>query len=99
MQQTDLARLISALRPPSGAPLYAYDLRTVVVVLAARAGDLTTGSLVRDHGLSSASASEWIARALKAQLIERHAHPLDGRSSILRLTPKGERLALAYEAP
>jgi DNA-binding MarR family transcriptional regulator len=65
----------------------------------ARAGELTPGQLGAQLQLSSGGTTAVVHRLQRAGHISRDAHPLDGRSALLRLTPTMEESATEAWAP
>ncbi len=76
---------------------------TAAAVLAvqhlARAGELTTSQLATQLQLSSGGTTGVVHRLQRAGQITRDAHPLDRRSTVLRLTPAMEESATEAWAP
>jgi DNA-binding MarR family transcriptional regulator len=65
----------------------------------ARAGELTPGQLGAQLPLSSGGTTAVIHRLQRARHIIRDAHPRDGRSAVVRLTPSIEGSAAEAWAP
>jgi DNA-binding MarR family transcriptional regulator len=63
------------------------DSEVLAVQHLARAGELTPGQLGALLQLSSGGTTGLIHRLEKAGHVTRHAHPRDGRSAVVRLTP------------
>ena len=63
------------------------------------AGTLTPGELARHLRLTSGGTTALIQRLTRLEYMEREAHPADRRSSLLRLSPSGERRAAELYAP
>lgn len=63
------------------------------------AGELTPGALGARLSLSSGAITALVDRLERAGYVERHAHPRDRRSSILRPAPTGTERALVHLAP
>lgn len=65
----------------------------------ARAGELMPGQLGTHLQLSSGGTTACVHRLQRAGHVTRDAHPLDGRSTLLRLTPAMEESATEAWAP
>jgi DNA-binding MarR family transcriptional regulator len=63
------------------------------------AGQLTPSGLGRRLRLTSGGTTALVQRLERAGYVAREAHPVDGRSSLLRLTPKAEEAAVEAFAP
>jgi DNA-binding MarR family transcriptional regulator len=63
------------------------DSEVLAVQHLARAGELTPGQLGGLLQLSSGGTTGLIHRLERAGHVSRHAHPRDGRSAVVRLTP------------
>jgi DNA-binding MarR family transcriptional regulator len=63
------------------------------------AGELTPGALGARLSLSSGAITALVDRLERAGYVERHAHPRDRRSSILRPASAGTERALVHLAP
>ncbi len=63
------------------------------------AGELTPGGLGARLSLSSGAVTALVDRLERAGYVERHPHPRDRRSSILRPAPIGTEKALRHLAP
>src|SRR5919201_3910989 len=63
------------------------DSEVLAVQHLARAGELTPGQLGALLQLSSGGTTGLIHRLERAGHVTRHAHPRDGRSAVVRLTP------------
>jgi DNA-binding MarR family transcriptional regulator len=72
------------------------DSEVLAVQHLARAGELTPGQLGSLLQLSSGGTTGLVHRLERAGHVSRHAHPRDGRSAVVRLTP--EIAAWATEA-
>ena len=65
----------------------------------ARAGELTAGQLATELQLSSGGTTSVVHRLKRAGHLTREANPIDGRSTLLRLTPTMEKAATQACAP
>ena len=63
------------------------------------AGALTPSQLARHLQLTSGGTTALIQRLARLDYVTREAHPEDRRSSLVRLSPTGERRAAALYAP
>jgi DNA-binding MarR family transcriptional regulator len=75
------------------------DNEVLAVQHLARGGDLTPGDLATQLHLSSGGTTAVVHRLKRAGHITREAHPIDGRSTLLRLTPTMEESATEARAP
>lgn len=74
-------------------------MRTHVSAPSSPAGELTPGQLGAQLQLSSGGTTALIHRLHRAGHITRDAHPRDGRSAVVRLTPAMEESATEAWAP
>jgi DNA-binding MarR family transcriptional regulator len=75
------------------------DSEVLAVQHLARAGELTPGQLGALLQLSSGGTTALIHRLQRAGHVSRHAHPRDGRSAVVRLTPAIATWATEVWAP
>jgi DNA-binding MarR family transcriptional regulator len=75
------------------------ETEVLAVQHLARAGELMPGQLATQLQLSSGGTTAVIHRLHQAGHITRDAHPLDSRSTLLRLTPTMDESATAAWAP
>jgi DNA-binding MarR family transcriptional regulator len=54
-------------------------------------GPITPTELARRLGMAPTTISSWLARLERAGSAQRHPNPVDGRSQLIELTPKGRR--------
>jgi DNA-binding MarR family transcriptional regulator len=54
-------------------------------------GPLTPGELARRLGMAPTTVSTWLSRLEADGALRRRPNPLDGRSQLLQLTPRGQR--------
>lgn len=80
--------------------LLELDATEAAAVLAiGAAGQLTPGQLGRRLGLTSGGVTAVVGRLERAGHLRRHAHPRDGRSTLLSLAPETVERAAACYAP
>lgn len=90
--------LAQAIRPTLaelGISSATFDLLSAIHASDGRESQAIIGSRL---GLSRATISEAITACTAAGLVERAAHPSDGRSKVLTLTPAGHRVIQAVLA-
>lgn len=88
---TLLARTLEALQRQRQAPLERAHYLLLWVIL--RHGPQTVSSLAAHLSLDNSTVTRQVAVMEKALLLERHAHPEDGRSQLLTATPGGREKA------
>ena len=86
-------------RTALGRLLRLSDNEVLAVLHVGRAGALTPTELAHLLSLTSGGATALIHRLERGGHVTRERHPVDGRSSLLRLTPETERSASALMAP
>ena len=69
------------------------------ILYVGRSGQLTPGALGRRLGLTSGGVTALVQRLEKAGHVRRHAHPRDGRSTLLSLEPATVERASECYAP
>ena len=82
------------LRQVHGLSLGQYELMTII----GSRDDCRIYDIVREIAITVGAASKAVDRLERAGWCRRLAHPTDGRSSLLRLTPAGSRM-LAKAGP
>ena len=80
--------LIRRLRAETSSHGYSLTERQVVARLA-RGGPATIADLARAEGIRPQSMGATIAALQAADIVERKAHPTDGRQSLIVLSAKG----------
>ena len=96
VHQLVLTQLDEMLRP-LGLTFARYEV--LVLLSFSRRGALPLGKIGERLQVHATSVTPLVKRLEAAQLIERHAHPDDGRAVLAAITPKGRRvLAEATEA-
>ena len=88
---TLLARTLEALQRQRKDPLERAHYLLLRVIL--RHGPQTVSSLAAHLSLDNSTVTRQVAVMEKALLLERHAHPEDGRSQLLTATPSGREKA------
>jgi DNA-binding MarR family transcriptional regulator len=76
------------LRDEHGVPLAWFETMNVI----GGTGDTTVNDLTQRLTITVGGASKLVDRIESAGFVRRTAHPTDGRSSIIELTPSGKRL-------
>ena len=72
---------------------------TAAILYVGRSGQLTPGELGRRLGLTSGGVTALLQRLERAGHVRRHAHPRDGRSTLLSLEPETVERASECFAP
>ncbi|WP_116284504.1 MarR family winged helix-turn-helix transcriptional regulator [Subtercola boreus] len=89
-QQLVLARVEGALKP-FGLSFARFELLRLLAF--SRGGTLPMSSATARLQVHPTSVSNTVDRLQRDQLVERSAHPTDGRATLLQLTPAGRELA------
>lgn len=93
--RVSVARLNRRLRTDPGAPGEAPPVSAGGVAVLAnlnRSGELTIGQLAQVERVQPPSMTRTVSCLEAEGLVERHAHPTDGRQVVIRLSPRGREL-------
>lgn len=94
------ARQILALRERRaktfGKAMFGEPAWDILLVLYTAGGGLTMNRLAQLAGVSQATGLRWMNYLADRMLIERAAHPTDARSSVVKLTEKGNASLEAF---
>src|SRR3954453_13074413 len=94
--RVSVARLNRRLRTERGDTAPQVSVGGIAVLaLLYRDGDRTIGQLVAAERVQPPSMTRTVACLERDGLVERHAHPTDGRQVMIRLAPRGEELLVA----
>lgn len=88
-QQVVLAQVEAALRPFS-LSFARYEMLRLLAFT--RGGELPMSSAIARLQVHPTSVTKTVDRLVRDGLVERAAHPRDGRATLLRLTPAGSAL-------
>jgi DNA-binding MarR family transcriptional regulator len=93
--RVSVARLHRRLRTEQVADPHVSVGGIAVLALLSREGERTIGQLASAERVQPPSMTRTVSCLERDGLVERHAHPTDGRQVVVRLSPSGQELLTA----
>ena len=87
-----LAHLMARNREHFGAYIGVTDPQYVIITFIAESPQATVGQLAEQMNVSSQFVTIEVGKLIKKNIVEKRPNHADRRSSLLHLTPKGDRL-------